>query len=347
MSIRGATGREVEMIFQGGDVASAWGTAVDMDTTSSGFWALERGVGRVVEQLNDDAAGYAWLKQVDEGNEAVTGGPPQHYRFDNNACLYFIALAMGAYAYTDEVTASQGDHRHAMTLATSNITRFGTMAWQHQVGNANDPWEVPSYKPAGFTLEGSEGGLVQLTPIGIGNLCIHSGLVNSFTTITYPGVASRIVFSKLKIEMGPTAGAYTTYNPSSFTFTFDRSMTPDFVAHESAGSDEPEGEGYPIITLSVGFPQYGHKGLSDTGVNAWFSDADLKVKITYAGAQIGTGEFRGFELECPVVHIIDDDPQFSGPGKIPETINFNVLQGSALPFTFTGYSDSVTDLGIT
>lgn len=343
MANRGASGREVEMIFQ---VASAWKTAVDMDSTPSGFWAHERGIARSVEQLVDEAAGYAWAKQVDNGNESVTGGPSQDLRFDNNACLSFIGLAMGAYTYTADATPAQGDHEHAMTLATSNINKFGTIAWQHQVGAADDPWEVPSYKIAGFTLEGSEGGLVQLTPIGVGNLCIHSSLVNSFTTITYPGGTSRMSFSKLKIEIGPSGGAYTQYNPNSFTFTFDRNMSPEFLAHESLGSAEPEGEGYPIITLSFGWPMYGGGGLSDTAVDAWFAGATLKAKITYEGAQIGTGNYEGFILECPLTHVMDDDPQFSGPGKIPETLNLHCIQGASLPFTFTSYSSTVTDLSL-
>ncbi len=314
----------------------AWGTAVAHGALE-GLLLKTWGITPTREFNKDDSLGQGFIINQDKGKQSAAGAPTAYLRY--RGLELFIALLMGNATVSAELTASQGDYRHDLKLTPATFGKFATLAANLKSDKRH---EVPSAKIIGITITAETGNPVEVAFDILGNdVVTGSALVAS--TVTIPDTGNRVISDanhSLRINAQSGAGLATDGSDdvlaTKCVLTIKRSPEGEWVKG-SIGMDEPDGGAHPEITLAVTLPRYD----VDTWYDAWVAETAQKARWKFTGAQIGTGELRTFEVWLPNMKLVEAEPDFTGPGKIPQELLFNVFDVTVAP---TGFTSSEAEL---
>jgi len=275
------TGRE---ILVGLKKAADWRTAVACGATD-GLLILSESFKQTLEHIDDDSAGLAFLQRTDQGKISAGGGMEAYMRYEGLDVL--LALIMGtAGVPTQPNSLYTSVYKHVYVLADNLSGLFATVA---MLKKSDKVFEYPSAKFHQFGLSGEMNAPVKITVEGIANLLELASAINTAETsvnITYPDKGNRIIFNKdahfwLNDESGDALDADDAIKPSSFELSFNRPMEADFVAGNE-DVDEPTGEGFPEITLTLNFPRY--NDANHTFFTDWAAFTRKKMEILLQGS---------------------------------------------------------------
>lgn len=325
------TGRE---ILIGLKKAATWRTAVAAGA-NDGLLILSEGFKQTIEHIDDDSAGLPFLQRTDQGKIGA-GGPAEAYmRYEGLDVL--IALIMG----TAGVPSAQGitaAYTNSYVMADNLDGLFATLA---MLKKSDKVFEYPSVKLHQFGLSGEMNAPVKITSEGIANLLELASATNTAATmadVTYPDKGNRIIFNKdahfwLNDESAGALAIGDVIYPASFDLGFNRPMEADLVAGNE-DVDEPIGEGFPELTLTLNFPRY--NDANHTFFTDWEALTRKKLEIYFKGALIEDTYYYEFKLSFPNLKVIDPDAAISGPGKIPVSLSFKVLGTDSAPTGMSG-----------
>lgn len=329
------TGREIIAALK---KAATWGTEVACGA-GDGLLLLSESLGRDQEVLKDESMGLDFVEAMDVGGITVEGQLEAYLRYDGLDVP--VALAMGtAGAPTQQgVTAA---YANTYRLAASLQGLFATLAMQKLPGTSGSVHVVPSLKMAGFTIKGEAGKAVTIAFDTLGDNLIRNSSTNTPTTmanVTYPEKKHRVLMKqgvfRVNDQSGAALGAGDEIYPSTFELTFKRQMSGVLVAGQGDDViDEPDEDGFPEITLKIEFPRY----LDDAQFNAWTGGTAKKMDITFTGALIEDTYYRTFQLSFPHLRVAKVEEPTNGPGKIPQSVTYEVLAADAAP-TGMSYTD--------
>ena len=280
MAANPLTGRE---ILVGLKKATTWRTAVACGA-NDGILILSESFKQNIEHLDDDSAGLAFIQRTDQG-KITAGGPLEAYmRYEGLDVL--LALIMGTAGTPSEPNVLYTTLRSNSYVMADNLSGlFATLA---MLKKSDKVFEYPSVKFHQFSLSGEMNAPVKLSAQGIANLLELGSTTNTAATsanITYPDKGNRIIFNSnthfwLNDESGDALDSDDAIYPNSFELSFNRPMEADLVAGNE-DVDEPVGEGFPEITLTLNFPRY--NDANDQFFTDWEAFTRKKMEIYFRG----------------------------------------------------------------
>ncbi|MBU0945509.1 MAG: hypothetical protein KJ804_09085 [Proteobacteria bacterium] len=313
--------------------AAAWHTPVECGP-DDGLLILSDGIKVSVDSELDDSAGQAWINEADPGMMNVSGNQEAYMRYEGfDTALALIMGIAGVPSQIDTTTA----YSNCYKLASKIDTLFATLAMKKL---ANVIWEFPSVKLHGFKISGETNKPLKISLDIIGDKLDRASATNTATTmatVTMPDKKNRILMNKNSVfRMNDQAdialAAGDQIFPSSFELTFNRPMDAEATGGQD-GVDEPADNGFPTATLNLKFPRY------NTANNAFFDDWEAytskKMDITFTGKEIETGQNYMFRILLSHLKIADPEAAMSGPGKIPFSMQCNILGADVAPAGMT------------
>lgn len=274
------TGRE---ILVGLKKAAGWRTALACGA-NDGLLILSESFKQTIEHIDDDSVGLAFIQRTDQGKIAASGGMEAYMRYEGLDVL--LALIMGtAGVPTQPNPLYTAVYQNSYVLADNLSGLFATLA---MLKKSDKVFEYPSVKLHQFSLSGEMNAPVKLSVTGIANLLELASAVNTAATmanITYPDKGNRIIMNKdahfrLNNESGIALAVGDAIYPSGFSLSFNRPMDADLVAGNE-DVDEPVGEGFPEITLTLNFPRY--NDANDAFFTDWEALTRKKMEILFRG----------------------------------------------------------------
>ena len=325
------TGRE---ILIGLKKAATWRTAVAAGA-NDGILILSESFKQTIEHLNDDSAGLAFIQRTDKGKIDAGGSLEAYMRYEGLDVL--LALIMGT-AGAPTVQGVTAAYINSYVMADNLAGLFATLS---MLKKSDKVFEFPSVKLNKFSLSGESNAPVKLTVDGIANKLELASAVNTAGTLaslTYPDKGNRIIMNKdahfwLGDESDAALSTTDVIYPSGFELSFPRPMEADLtVGNEDV--DEPVGEGFPEVTLTLNFPRY--NDANHTHFTDWEALTRKKMEIYFKGALIESTYYYEFKISLPNLKVMDPDAAISGPGKIPVSLSFKVLGTDTAPTGMTG-----------
>lgn len=313
---------------------SVWGTPVAL-STDDGLLLRTWGITPTREFNEDDSIGQPFILDQDKGKQSVAGSPTAYLRY--RGLETFIALLMGSATVTAEITPSQGDYRHSLTLAANNFGKFATLAANLKSDKRH---EVASAKVIGITITAETGNPVEVTFDILGDdVVTQAALVAG--TVTIPDTGNRVVAGanhhlRINAQSGAALSSSDNVLATKCVFTLKRPQEGDW-AKGTLAMDEPDGGAHPEITLAVTLPRYD----VDTWYAAWIAQTAQKARMQFQGELIGSTSNRTFEIWMPNLKLIEGEPELSGPGKIPQELVFKCHDVIVAP---TGFTSSEAEL---
>jgi len=326
------TGRE---ILVGLKLAAEWRTAVACGA-NDGILILSESFKQTIEHIDDDSAGLAFIQRTDQGKIEASGGMEAYMRYEGLDVL--LALIMGTAGVPTIAEAESDAYTNSYVMADNLSGLFATLA---MLKKSDKVFEYPSVKFHQFGLSGEMNAPVKLSVQGIANLLELASVTNTAATsenITYPDKGTRIIMNKdahfwINDESGAALDSGDAVYPSGFELSFNRPQDADLVAGNE-DVDEPVGEGFPEMTLTLNFPRY--NDANDAFFTDWEALTRKKLEIYFKGALIDSTFYYEFKLSFPNLKVIDPDAAISGPGKIPVSLSFKVLGTDVAPTGMTG-----------
>jgi len=320
------TGREFIIALK---KAAAWHTPVACGA-GDGLLILSDGI-KVTNPVElDDSAGQQWITQADVGEKVINGTLDAYMRYEGFDTV--LALIMGT-AGTPAQQGATAAYLHTYRLSSNIIGLFATMA---ELKLANKVWEFPSVKLHGFKLMAEMNKPVKISPEAIADKLDRASETNTAATmanVTMPDTVNRIIMNRdtvirINDQDGDALGEGDELYPSSIEFTFNRPMDAEPVAGQE-GVDEPTDNGFPVATVSMKFPRY--NAANDAFFDDWDGFVSKKMDITFTGKMIEDPYRYQFKLSFPHVKVDNPEAPVSGPGKIPFSLNFQVLAAAEAP----------------
>jgi len=296
------TGRE---ILIGLKKAADWRTAVACGA-NDGILILSESFKQTIEHLDDDSAGLAFVQRTDKGKIAASGGLEAYMRYEGLDVL--LALIMGtAGVPTQPNPLYTAVYQNSYVMADNLSGLFATLA---MLKKSDKVFEYPTVKFHQFGLSGEMNAPIKITAEGIANLLELASATNTAGTmanITYPDKGNRIIFNKdthfwLNDESGAALAVGDAIYPSGFDLSFNRPMEADLVAGNE-DVDEPVGEGFPEITLTLNFPRY--NDANDAFFTDWEALTRKKMEILFRG-QVFTPPAAPADWAVATGYVVDD-----------------------------------------
>ena len=288
------------------------------------------------EMVPDPSAGYAWLQYIERCKENITPELPFSMRWTGR--LYsLMAQIMGV----DTPAFSTPNCVHVMTMleAIDGLDNFGTLAAQLGPAGSELLFEWPSVKPTGFTIDGPDGsGYMNVTfrtiadTVNLGSDCTTA--TSDIDDLTHIPLASAlpgiIPFGALRFRM--TTNVYGAFDADDelkvrhFTFTFNRNMGPEWTARAAVANawqtEEPIEDGIPECTLMIELGDLNNL----TQLERYQDGTAMKCEAYW---QYGTNNY--FKIEIPKMLPVVPEASASGSSRIPQTLNYMIMQALANP----------------
>ena len=317
------------------DLASVWGTAVDVNGAGKGAYLTDIPEVLTIEQLIDDSIGRIWPECFDLGKRNINLNLGAYARFDG-PLWEMIALCIGDDAVTN---LGGGEYNHIMAVQTTNNGLFQTLAYY----DGTVVREIPTFKMSGFTIKGSAAGMLELNLRGIGNIVRDTGQVNTTlgsVTITTP--CNRIPFNAqlyLADEDGAAFDSGDLVQASEVEFSFDRNLTPDFTTNNTLfQSAEPYEVGQPKTELKLLFPKTPIVNYPSARQD-FLNGVTKRAQITFYGSLIGSNYYN-LIIQCPSLLISAlDSPLEKDNQQIPQAITFTGLKTATAPNDMSGLTN--------
>lgn len=255
-----------------------------------------------------------------------------------NYLEYFIAQFMGTSGAPAEQTASQGDYKHTITYNTTLNSKLLTVA---QVATSTGTLAWPSAAVTEMSIEAAS---PPNWVFGDFALTANNRITNSAANTTGAGVGTATASTDgpavvdladsflCNTQAGGALSSGDRVNITSYRLTLRRPQESVAEIKGSAGNGAPRAtgpfEGELEITL---------KELADF---TWLSavGTNYKSKISWDGAQIGSGVNRSFSILLPSMTLIQD-PEYNVTDLAtnPLTLRWKLMEASANP---TGMSST-------
>lgn len=257
-----------------------------------------------------------------------------------------VAFFMGTSGAPTEVTASQGDYKHTITLNTNPNAYYLTFAAQV---TSTEVIEWPSVTIDSLTLTYAVENYVKADFTAIANLRKLDSSTNTTGAGVGAGVVPTLDQAVFKIEdsfliNSQSGGALSSgdrVNITNAVLTLQRPLRVIHEAKGSVGNAEPGLDNYFRAFLTI--------TLKDMAALTYFTargaGTEYKSELAVDGAQIGTGTNKTIKWKLPRMKIVED-PQYNigGPFLNPHTITFECLQATSNP---TGMSSTYPYFEIT
>ncbi|MDD3814432.1 MAG: hypothetical protein PHZ02_07275 [Desulfocapsaceae bacterium] len=325
------TGREIIVALK---KAAIWHTPVACGA-GDGLLILSDGIKPDIDSELDDSAGQAWIKEADPGVMTVAGNIEAYMRYEGFDTT--LALIMGVAGVPVQINTTAA-YANSYKLASKIDTLFATLAMKKLAATV---WEFPSVKLNGFKLSGVMNKPLKISPDLLCDKLDRKSEVNTATTmgaVTVPDSKNRIIMNKDTVFRMNNQAAVALSDgdkiaPSSFELTFSRPMDAEATAGQE-GIEEPADDGFPVATLNLKFPRY--NTANDAFFDDWEAYTSKKMDITFTGHEIESGNKYLFRILLPHLKINNPEAAMSGPGKIPFSMQLNILGAEAAPEGMTG-----------
>ncbi len=328
------TGRETII---GVKKAAVWGTAVAAGANNGVLVRGDFDLGLDISQDKAEDVGVAFVETVDAGRVTAEGTLGAWLRFEGLDVLLALAMGTAGAPVQQRVTTA---HRHTLQLATTLDGLFASIAAKKK---SDRVFEWAGVKVGGFTIKGAMRGPTEITfPLIANDLARNAGSgTNNTTTIaavTYRSKGLRAytdenAYLRMNDQSGAGLGAGDNLVVSEWELAYRRQLAGGHVTDGTRGIDEPRSTGFPEITFSVKFPQYG-----DAAETFWtnFDAATAKKAAVYLkGPLIASTYYNEILISMPHLKVASIKTPISGPGKIPTDVVFNVLNAAAAPTGMT------------
>lgn len=321
--------------------AGTWGTAVQGGSGDKWlFQSLTASLNETVLEARQIGSGLSMSTDATKGATAPTLSVEQIVGYNNLADRLMYQL-FGAASVSAELTASQSDYRHTLTMSSTNDAKYLTVAYD---GDSATVFEYPTCVVTSINIRcDTIPGYVTVSAELLANNRVISGTTNdtaSLAAATAPSDTELVACSLAdEFLLNTQAGGALSNSTdlvaiTSYSFTLSR---PRNFVNEIKGS---AGNGVPVYgdlwtaTLEVGI-----KNKSDM---TWFTANDAetayKCSLEIFGSQIGSGEDRSFKVLIPRMKLIQS-PEYNltEVGTNPQSLSFTCLAASANP---TGMSST-------
>lgn len=315
-------------------IASTWGTAAAAGSGDrlAGEFSLSFN-GSVLESRTIGSG------QIMRGNFARgTYIPTLSFTGDlgyRNNCDKIIAAFMGTSGAPTEVTASQADYKHVITLNSTLNANYLSFAFT-DTGSTTQEIPTAAVRSIGIQSTGVPG-YVDFTCEMLGNEVVFPGSTNSYAVVTATtfteGTPELVAtdFSdayRTNAQSGGSIAAGNLYSITSFNFAMSRpqDLIPEIKG--ATGHSAPVSSGVAEGTFSITV-----KELADQAYyTVWLNETAQKASIDIQGTQIGSGTNKTFKLLLPRLLLVSE-PQYAptGDGVNPLTLNFTIAAASANP----------------
>lgn len=332
-----STGRQAKFAISKG---TTWGTAVSVNSSDDAFFVENDSQFLAKpEPLADESQGFTYHEYIDAGNKVVQPTLDGFLRYEG-AHWQMIAGVVG----DDAVSTTGGSNTDHTMDVQSTTGLFYTLCKDDAVITTR---EIPSIKFSGFEISGESGQFWRYSVTGTGDDVLLSGQTNtSLGSATYTSKTLRVPFGATTFRINDeSSGALDSSDnlyPNSINISFQRQMVPEFLANavaEGAGefnSREPQEDGIPVLTLTVGFPEFTASTLLvDLG-----DETTKKCTVVSSGAtDIGSGEVHTVTWSFPSLRVTNVDADGSGPSRIVKSVTMQGLAAQSAPTGMTGITD--------
>ena len=312
-------------------VASTWATATTCGA-GDGIQLKSGGPAGGAEAIPDETAtGNLWGDPHRAGNAKYDFPIVCEGKYRGLEAL--IGLGLG----TSQSTPTQieaGAYIHDFTPADSSEP-IGTLVVDKSVSE----WEVDSLKVASLTIRGSRGEPMEVEAQIIGRSLARGTGVNDSTTfasVTIP-TGELAFFSQGRFRMNTQAGATLSTNIGidSFEITIDHAYDQDSFRADGTNTKvraEPSKDGQPRVSGRFTLDEYS----ADTyrALREALTQQKMEFQIT-GSTLIGATAYPYLRVQCPYIQLPEDDPNMSGPGRVPEEITFDAFPVSSAPTGMT------------
>jgi hypothetical protein len=318
------------------ETTSTWGTLVAVGATDQ---VLCSQIGPLIDKsdmIPDPTAGHAWHQYIERCRKNVKPELILPLRWDGRFWS-LIAQIMGL----DSKSGSADPYTHLITLIESidGSDLFSAMAAQLGPAGGELLFEWPSIKPYGFTIEGPDGsGYMQLTirmvadRVNVGADCTTTtSNIDNVTHISLDSALPPIVpFGNMRFRMnarsGSALGAGDVIKIKSMNLTFNRGIDAEWntrgVATKEWESDEPIEDGIPEGTLRIELGDLN----ALTYLEAFQDETEQKCDLFFT-----YDADHDINIEIPCMKLIDPDASINGPARIPQVLNFQLMESLANP----------------
>jgi hypothetical protein len=322
------------------ETTSVWGSIVVPGATDA---VLVSQIGPLIDKsdmIPDPTAGHAWHQYIEKCRKNVKPELIMPLRWDGRFWS-LIAMIMGL----DTKTGSADPYTHSLSLleAIDGSDLFASMAAQLGPASGELLFEWPALKPYGFTIEGPDGsGYMQLTIRNVGD-CVNIGAdctvttsnIDNVTHISLDSVLPPIVpFGNMRFRIngfsGGALGSGDVVKIKNMNFTFNRGIDSEWNTRGAAAqeweSDEPIEDGIPEGTLRIELGDLN----ALTYLEAFQDETEQKADLFFT-----YDADHDILIEIPRMKLIDPDGAINGPARIPQTLNFQLMEALAAPTGMT------------
>lgn len=315
--------------------ATTWGTAVACGAGNQ--FIAEVSPSMNVQELTARAIGSGKYMDYDAtiANFVPTFGLVGDFGYNNNWPLLFASFFQTA-AISAELTSSQGDYRHTLTMATS-LSTYLTLAYEN---TSTTTMEAPTASVRSIGLKTtSVPGYLEASGELLANTASLTSSTNTNATlanVTNPDselVAARFTDDFYIETAGGTISSADQYNVTGWQLDLQRPMEIIPEITNSAGNGVPRIEGLINGTFTANV-----KELADTTYyTVWTAETIKKGQVICTGTQIGSGSYKSITVYMPKMKLIDaPDNPFTSAGINPLTLKFKLLVAASSESGMTG-----------
>jgi hypothetical protein len=243
-----------------------------------------------------------------------------------------MAQFFGTSGAPTEVTATQGDYRHRMTMNSTWNTNYCTYAIESASATV---MEFPSVAFNNLNIAVSQPkSFVTFTADGIANDLILTGTENSNAEIAAATIADTekmIVGAEDSFWINSDAGALDSGDLvaiTDYTINLSKPQASPNEIKGATGNSAPVGEDLVVGTVTVTI-----RGNTDNAWHtAWKAGTEYKSSFKVEGTQIGAGTNKSLTIFAPRMKLITvPDYNVTENGVNPLTLTFELLAASASP----------------
>lgn len=311
--------------------AGTWGTAVAASTGDKYIGEISHSLNESVLNARSVGSGLIMPLGFTRGNEKptvnLTGDAHIHGVFGK-----VLSQFMGADSVGSEITASQGDYKHTITLATSQ-SKYLTVAYESSSATVH---EFPTCSARSLTIRTPQiPGYLEFAAELVANKLELSTSTNANATIAAATLVDTEILAPtseddfwIDTQASGSLASGDQFNILSYELNL---LRPQDSANEIKGS---AGNGSPIYTGDFsGTLKITVKELADHSLYTYFAnETALKCRFTIEGSQIGSGSLKSLNVYIPRMQLIAaPDYSLSSPGVNPVTYTFAISAATSNP----------------
>lgn len=326
------TGSQTKAVYVLGEIADNWGTANEAGagdrirgTITPAYSVQElikNPIGGGLNMQDDIIAGRLTPAVTIAGDLGFQNGP------DKIAAQFFGTSAISA-----EITATEGDYRHTLTLNPTTNNVYGTFAYDLV---SDETAELPTVACRTFSTSFTQTTeLVQFSAELLGSDLILDSAVNDTAAIAAATAGdSECVIVKfedsfwINTQADGALDSGDQMNILSYNRTLARPQDFSGLVKGSAGNPEPLADSLITGTLAITLESLDNI----TFYEAWLAGTTYKCKLLVSGSQINDGVAKSWAEYCPRMKLVQPPAyNVTESGFNSVSLTFVLLEASANP----------------